>query len=70
MMRKRKKGQRFVPIPLFVCRRIAERERSKVDSRFRHDYHSRCIEVILRMCTPGPCGMEVRWISQKSLFWV
>ena len=38
-MRKRKKGQRFVPIPLFVCRRIAERERSKVDSRFRHDYH-------------------------------
>ena len=39
MMRKRKKGQRFVPIPLFVCRRIAERERSKVDSRFRCEYH-------------------------------
>ena len=38
-MKKRKRGQRFVPIPLFVCRRIAERERNRVEQRFRCEYH-------------------------------
>ena len=38
-MKKRKRGPKFVPIPLFVCRRIAERERSRVDSEARCEYH-------------------------------
>ena len=38
-MKKRRRGQRFTPIPLFVCRRISEREQRRVDASFRHEYH-------------------------------